>query len=234
MLVVIAATVASYALGSWLGVPALLPVLNAATAWWVMATELRAGRTSRAIGVMLVWALVMAVCATTMAAMGWSRGPDDRALFLRGGYRDEMLTWVRTGEGAESTPSVFVPRHLATAAVFVAASAGSGGLVSMPMGAMQMNSMGEYVGAMAAGSDRPLLSAVLGWHPWAVARVVAFVILGVVFSGVVLSRLFQFPFSIAKHGGLVGLAASLLVFDIGLKWALAPAWGRLLRRVAGW
>lgn len=234
LVLVVLATVASYALGWLIGVPVLVPVLNAGVAWWLMALELRAGRVGRAVILMLVWAAVMGATATTMSAFGWSRDAGDRALFLNADYRDEMLHWVRTGEGAESTPAVFLPRHLRNAVVFAAAAVGSGGIVSMPFGAIQMNYMGEYVGAMMARSRQPWRSALLGWHPWSVARVAGFVILGVVFSGIVLGKLFGFPYSLARQGAWVGVGGSLLVLDVGLKWALAPAWGRLLRDVAGW
>jgi len=233
VLLVVAATVLSYALGWAIGLPVLLPFLNAAVAWWRMAVELRRGQVGRAVAVMLVWALTMGVVSTVMAASGWSRR-HDRDLFLRSTYRDEMFQWVRTGVGAESTPSTFMPRHLGYAAVFSAASAATGGLLSMPMGAALMNQMGEYVGAMAAASAHPFASAVLGWHPWAVVRVIGFVILGVVLSGVVLSRVMRFSYSLRSERRWLQVGAALLVLDIALKSALAPAWATLLKGLAGW
>jgi hypothetical protein len=234
MIAVVAATVVSYAVGWAIGWPALLPFLNAGVAWWRMATELRRGQVRRAVAVMLVWALTMGVMATLMAATGWSRRLDGGDLFLRASYRDEMMQWVRTGIGAESTPSIFVPRHLGYAAVFTVASLATGGALSMPMGAALMNQMGEYVGGMAAASAHPFASAVLGWHPWAVVRIVGFVILGVVLSGVVLSRVLRFPYSLAAERRWLVVGAALLVLDLALKWALAPAWATLLKELAGW
>ena len=234
MTVVVLATVLSYAAGWAIGVPVLLPFLNAAVAWWRMATELRRGQVRRAVAVMLVWALTMGVTATVMAATGWSRRHDGGDLFLRASYRDEMIQWVRTGVGPESTPSVFVPRHFGYAAVFTVTSVATGGALSMPMGAMLMNQMGEYVGGMAATSAHPFASAVLGWHPWAIVRVIGFVILGVVLSGVVLARVLRFPYALAAERRWVVVGVALLVLDIALKWALAPAWATLLKGLAGW
>jgi hypothetical protein len=231
---VILATFASYGAGWAIGVPLLVPILNSAMAWWVMADRMRTGQTRQAIALMLVWAAVMAVSATAMAALGLAHDAGDEALFLRDGYRDEMLSWVRTGAGAESTPSVFLPRHGANAAVFTAAALATGGLLAMPMGAVLVNSMGEYVGAMAAASAHPWTSVVLGWHPWAIVRVIAFVVLGVVLSGVLLSRVLRFPYRLADQRRWVGVSVGLLVLDVALKVVLAPAWGRLLRGVAGW
>lgn len=224
----------SYAVGWAIGQPWLVPVLNAAVPWWMMVRELRLGRTGRAITIMLVWAGTMAVVSTALAGLGWSRTHDGEDLFLRAAYRDEMIAWVRTGIGPESTPSVFVPRHLAYAAVFGAASIATGGALSMPMGAVLMNQMGEYVGAMAAGSAAPAASVILGWHPWAVVRIAGFVIIGVVLSGVLLSRVMKFPFSLAGERRWLAIGARLLVVDLILKWMLAPAWGQALRDVAGW
>lgn len=234
MSLVIAVTVTSYIAGWSIGVPWLVPFLNAAWAWWTMARELQQGRMRRAITVMLVWAATMAVVSTAMAAFGWSRTRDGGDLFLRPTYRDEMITWVRTGVGAESLPSVFVPRHLAYAAVFCAASAVTGGVLSMPMGAVLMNQMGEYVGAMAAGSASPVPSVIFGWHPWAIVRIVGFVIIGVVLSGVVLSRLMKFPFRLTAERRWLVTGALLLVVDLILKWLLAPMWSQMLKRFAGW
>jgi hypothetical protein len=234
LILVIAATVASYLVAWLIGLPWLVPFLNAAWPWWTMARELRAGRTRQAIIVMLVWAATMAVVSTAMAGLGWSRTRDGGDLFLRSSYRDEMIAWVRTGVGPESQPAVFVPRHLAYAAVFGAASVTTGGALSMPMGAVLMNQMGEYVGSMAAQSASPVASVVLGWHPWAVVRIVGFVMIGVVLSGVLLSRVMKFPFSLRAERRWLAIGGRLLVVDVVMKWLLAAEWGRTLKGLAGW
>jgi hypothetical protein len=145
-----------------------------------------------------------------------------------------MLAWVRTGVGPESDPSTFVPRHLAYAGVFSAAAVATGGALAMPMGAVLMNSMGDYVGSLARQGTNPLVLVVLGWHPWAIVRIIGFVILGVVLSGVVLSRVWHFGYSLRRQQRWIGVGVGLLAIDIALKWALAPAWSPLLRGLAGW
>jgi hypothetical protein len=231
--VIVLTTVASYAAGWLAGVPALVPFLNAAPAWWLMTRALRNRQINRAIAVMLLWAATMAVCATTMAAFGWTRRGGNE-LFLQADYRIQMIAWVQTGVGPESDPSTFVPRHLAHAAVFSAAAIATGGVLAMPMGAVLMNSMGDYVGTLAARGAHPLPLVLLGWHPWALLRIVGFVILGVVLSGVVLSRLLRFEYSLLVQRRWLVIAVALLALDIVLKWALAPAWSPLLRGLAGW
>jgi len=97
-----------------------------------------------------------------------------------------------------------------------------------------MNYMGHYVGALAAASARPALTMILGWHPWAVVRIVSFVTLGVVLAAPLLSLILGFRFDWRAARPLVGYAAAGLVVDVVMKWLLAPAWQKLLLRVVGW
>lgn len=233
MLTIVAATLGSYAIGWAVGVPGLVPFLNTALPWWFMGEALRAGQTRRAVAIMLVWALTMGITATTMAALGWSRARQGGDLFPSA-YRDQMIAWVRTGVGPESDPATFVPRHAAYAGVFTAAAIATGGVLAMPLGASLMNQMGEYVGAMAARSAHPVVSALLGWHPWALVRITGYVMIGVVLSGVVLGRVRRFPFSLRANARWLQVGLALLMLDIALKWVLAPSWSVLLRGVAGW
>jgi hypothetical protein len=234
MIQVVLATSASYAVGALIGQPLLLPFLNAAPAWWLMVRDLRAGRVTNAIATMLIWAATMAAIATAWSAIVVPRFAANDRLFLRTEYRTEMMRWVKTGQGPESEPAAFIPRHVASAAAFSGAAIATGGVLAMPMGAMLTNSMGDYVGSMAHLSAHAPASVVLGWHPWAVIRVIGFVIIGVILSGPVLARTMRFPFSLQDHALWLRIGAGLLVLDVGLKWALAPAWGRLLKGVAGW
>jgi hypothetical protein len=72
-LIVVVLVVLSYPLGLALGVPALLPVLNAAPAYAAMVVLLRRGELRRAVVVMLVWAAALAVAGTLTFAPGPSR-----------------------------------------------------------------------------------------------------------------------------------------------------------------
>ena len=81
-----------------------------------------------------------------------------------------MFAWVMTGQGAESTPSQFIPQQIGHAALFSALALASGGTLAMPMGAVLMNYMGFYVASLA-GAGAPLWAVVLlGWQPWAIAQ----------------------------------------------------------------
>ena len=230
---IIAATIASYGLGWLFGKPALVPILNTAASFPFMVAALRAGNTRLAIVRMLLWAATLAVCATVLS---YYRPLPTNRLFLRGAdYRNEMFAWVQTGRGAESTPSVFIPAQARDAAIFSAAALATGGAVAMTMGAVLMNQMGHYVGALAAWSARPALTMILGWHPWAVIRIISFVVAGVVLAIPGLAFVGRFSADWRREMRIyLPWAALGLVLDVVLKAFLAPAWQRLLLRVVGW
>jgi hypothetical protein len=212
-------TIASYALGWTLGVPVLVPILNTLASYPFMLIALRRGDVRAAVVRMLIWALTMGVCATLLS---YARPVETDRLFLRGeAYRVEMHAWALTGRGAESTPSIFIPQQIGHAVLFSALALATGGALAMPMGAVLMNYMGHYVGTLAAIGRRPLLLMLLGWHPWAVIRIVSFVMLGVILSQPLIARR-------RPDATVLRLAIAGLVADIVLKALLAPAWQRIL------
>jgi hypothetical protein len=231
-LLIVLSTLFSYALGWAIGISLLLPVLNTLASFPFMVLALKRGDLRLAVARMLLWALTMAVAATMLS---YARPALTDALFLRGeSYRAEMFGWVLTGQGAESTPSQFIPQQAGHAVLFSVLALATGGVAAMPMGAVLMNYMGHYVGTLAAASRHPLLTMALGWHPWAVIRIISFVVIGVVLSAPLLSRLGSFSVDRRAARALLLGAAGGLVADIILKTLLAPAWQRLLLRVVGW
>ena len=225
-------TLSSYALGWAIGIPVLVPVLNTLASFPFMVLALRRGDLRLAVVRMLLWALTMGVVATLAS---YARPVETGGLFLRGdSYRAEMFAWVMTGQGAESTPTQFIPLHARDAAIFSILAVATGGAAAMPMGAALMNYMGHYVGALAAASRRPMLTLCLGWHPWAVVRVISFVTIGVVLSVPLLSRVAAVRIAWADARVPLLVACGGLVLDVVLKALLAPTWQRLLLRVVGW
>ena len=78
-------------------------------------------------------------------------------------------------------------------------------------------------------AERPATILFYGWPPWAMVRVVAYVILGVVLSGPLLQRLAGVPFAWRARRAWFAAAGVALLLDVALKAALAPAWSVLLR-----
>jgi hypothetical protein len=231
-LLIVAATLVSYVLGWAIGIPVLVPILNTLASYPFMFLALKRGDLRLAVGRMLLWALTMGVAATFLS---YARPAASGQLFLRGeAYRTEMFNWVLTGRGAESTPSQFVPQQIGHAALFSSLTVVSGGALGMPMGAVLMNYMGHYVGTLAETSTHPARTMLLAWHPWAVIRVISFVVIGVVLSAPLLSRIAKFRVDWILSRRLLAWAGAGLVLDVLLKTLLAPTWQRLLLRSAGW
>jgi len=181
---------------------------------------------------MLLWALTMGVAATWLS---YARPAETGQLFMRASaYRAEMFNWVLSGRGAESTPFEFIPQQLGHAALFATLTVASAGALGMPMGAVLMNYMGHYVGTLAETSAHPARTMALAWHPWAVIRVISFVVIGVVLSAPLLSRLATFRVDWTASRRLLLWAGAGLIVDIVLKALLAPSWQRLLLSAVGW
>ena len=251
-LAIVVATVLSYAVGWFVDISLLVPILNTIASFPFMVLALRKRDVKLAISRMLVWAATMAVCATVLSYL---RPILTDRLFVGGlEYKNEMFTWVQSGHGAESSPSLFMPRQARDAAIFSVLAVATGGVAAMPMGAVLTNEMGHYAGALAARSYNPVPTLILAWHPWAIIRVVSFVVIGVVLSMPVLG-LFGQPSGAGRRspraaspGGRVlrsdldwrgaartylPWAAGGLALDVILKSLLAPAWQRMLLSLVG-
>ena len=230
--IIVAATLLSYAVGWAIGIPILVPILNTLASFPFMVLALKRGDLRLAVGRMLIWALAMGVAATLLS---YARPAQTSLLFLRAQeYRTEMFNWVLTGVGPESTPSQFIPQQIGHAALFAGVALASGGALAMPMGAVLMNYMGHYVGTLAETSAHPGRTLLLAWHPWAVIRVISFVVIGVVLSTPLLSRIVKFKVDWKTARLLLVWACAGLVLDVLLKSLLAPAWQRVLLRSVGW
>jgi len=230
--VIVGGTAVSYLIAILIGIPALIPFLNVVPAFPFMIASLRRGRVAEAVGRMMIWAAALAVCATTISYLAPA---ETGSLFLRGeSYRREMFEYLRSGYGPEGNVRHFLPQHLAHAAVFCGLAAATGALLAMPLGAMLMNYMAYYVGALGGASAQPWKAMALAWAPWAIVRIGGFVTLGVVLGGPVLGRIFAFEYRLRAQRRWIALAGAALLADVVLKWALAPAWREMIRSAAGW
>lgn len=224
----VAATVIAYPIGLAAGWPWLLPLLNTLPAYAVMVTLLRRGQRDRAVVAMLLWAATMAVAGSVAFSL-WPAPPE--ASVLHGpAYRDEMFHWIRTGLGSEGSPRQFLPVHVAHLAAFVVLSLATASAASMFMGAVLMNYMDFYVASLARAGAPAWAATLLGWQPWALCRVAAFSILGVVLAEPLLARLTRRPSAgLPSARRWIAAAGALILADWLLKAALAPTWGRWLR-----
>jgi hypothetical protein len=229
---IVGGTAVSYFVAIVIGMPLLVPFLNVAPAFPFMIASLRRGRVGEAIWRMLIWAAALAVCATTISYLAPA---ESAGLFLRGeSYRREMFEFLRSGYGPEGDVRRFLPQHAAHAAVFCALALSTGALLAMPLGAMLMNYMAYYVGALGAASAHPWKAMALAWAPWVLIRIAGFVTLGVVLGGPVLARILGFEFRLRRQLRWIAIAGAALLADVILKWALVPVWREMIRNAAGW
>ncbi len=223
-------TAASYPVGLLLGQPWLLPALNTLPAYLAMASRLRAEDRRGAIVTVLVWAASLALFGTLCFALWPSRV--DASVLNGPAYRDEIFAWICTGFGREGDARLFVPQHAVHLAGFVVLSLVTASALSILMGAVLMNYMAFYVAALAR-AGAPVASVVLlGWQPWALARIAAFCVLGAVLAEPLLSRVLGYRYAgLGAARPWLLLAAGGILTDVLLKTLLAPVWARLLRSV---
>lgn len=223
LVIVVAATVLSYPVGLLLGGGLLLPVLNTIPAYAAMVVLLRRGQRGLAVALMLAWAATLAVAAT-VAFAAWPEAPD--AHVVNGpAYRDEMFHWIRTGEGREGRPAEFIPQHVLHLGAFVALSLATASAGSMVLGAALMNYMAFYVASLhRAGMDASTVT-LLGWQPWALCRIAAFVVLGVVLAEPLLARIRPYAYrGLRAARPYLAAAAAGIAADWILKAVLASRW----------
>ncbi|HKN46734.1 MAG TPA: hypothetical protein VJ144_02080 [Candidatus Polarisedimenticolia bacterium] len=216
---------------SFAGSSLLLPALASVAVYPVMAHLVSVGRPGRAVLATLLWAASLSASIIALAARDPGRAG---ALVIHGpAYRDEMFSFIRSGMGPESDPRRYIPQHLVHLLGFAALSALSGSLLGIAMGAVLIGFMSYYVGALAAAGGAPWTALLLGWPPYAIIRVVGYVVLGVALSRPILGRLLGRPIPFPRRKRFYIAALVLLLTDLSLKWMLAPFWSAILRPCLG-
>lgn len=199
----------------WLVVPPLVALIG----WLPLVVALRRGRRGAAAAVTAAWALTL---MAGLAGLEAARPGVCAALFPRAAeYRQEMLAWAASGQGCESEPTCFLPRHALHAVLFAAATLATGGYLGLVFASVLFGWMGAYAGGLAAASATPAVAAAAAWHPWALVRVAAYTALGVALA----EPLVRFGLPRLPGWGrwlLAGLAG--LGLDVILKALLAPWW----------
>lgn len=209
----------------------LFPLLLAAPLYPVFAASVRRGAEARAVTAVLLWAVGLCLCATTVSMHRPVEA--ERAIWNSRPYAEKTIDWLRTGEGEEGSPARFLPRHALELVVFSALALATGGAGALVLGAALLNHMSFYVAAVWRLSSGSPLALLFAWPPWALVRIAAYVALGTALAAPLLRP--HPPGSprsrISRALLAVGLGGVLL--DIVLKSLLAPAWRLLLLRLVG-
>jgi hypothetical protein len=205
-----------------------LPLLAPLTVYAAFAARVRGGDYEGAWQLGVAWAVLLSVGVIAVAEV-WPAAA--AAGILHGEpYRREMFGWVATGVAPENDWRQFVPVHLTHLAIFVALAWVSGGYLGLVLGAALVGYMSYFVGSYAAASGHLVWGAAAAWVPWSVIRVLAFVLLGALFSRPLLLRR-VWPFGRREYR-LMALAAAGLLADVAVKAMLAPTYGLWLRNFA--
>jgi len=219
------------AVGIAAGARWLMPVLGAAVPFAVFLPRVRAGRFRAAVGWTLLWAVFQSLAVGSATLLEPER--TGAAIFRGPSYAAEMLHWVETGEGAESSPRLFLPIHARHFGAFCVLSALSAGGLGLVLGTVLLNYMNFYVAELVRASARPLVAAAFGWPIWAEVRVAGFVVCGAALAVLLpaaWSRRRGGPPAPRFPGRLFALGVALILADIVLKALLAPPWQRFLLR----
>lgn len=212
--------------------PILLPVLATLAVYPVLALLIARRQRRAAVFATLLWAASLSASVIALTA----RRPDAMEPVVLNGaaYRDEMFGFIRTGQGREGDPARFLPQHLLHLGAFCLLAFLSAGVLGIALGAVLVGFMSFYVGSLAAAGGSPAIAFALGWPPWAILRVVAFVLLGVALAEplllATLRRVRPAAAGASTRRPWYMIAAALLLGDVILKYLLAPGWGTLLRR----
>ena len=209
--------------GGW-----LLIGLAPLTLYPAFSRKVRAGDTFGAWQLGLLWAFLLSA-GVILLTIWWPAAA--RAGIVHGEpYRLEMFRWIATGEAPENDWHQFLPVHLLHLAAFLLLTWVSGGYLGLVLGAFLVAYMSYFVGSYAAGCGHPWLGSLAAWVPWSVLRVLAFVLLGAVFSRPVLVRR-AWPFG-RDDFRLMAFAAGGIAADLLIKTFLAARYGIFLREMA--
>jgi hypothetical protein len=208
--------------------PWALPLWAPLTVYGGFAARVRRGDYESAWQLAIAWVALLSLGVVLLAELAPAAAA---AGILHGdAYRREMFGWIATGAAPENDWRQFLPVHLEHLGLFLLLTWVSGGYLGLVLGAALVGYMSYFVGSYGLASGHPVLGAVAAWVPWSVLRVLAFVLLGAIFSRPLLVRRF-WPFT-RRELRLTALAAAALVADVLIKAALAPAYGRWLRQMA--
>lgn len=228
-----------------IGGPAPLPILATLAIYPVLALLIQRQRRRTAAVATLFWAASLSV--SVIVSTERDPGAMETVVLNGAAYRDEMFAFIRSGQGRESDPALFLPQHLLHLGAFCLLAWVSAGFLGIALGAVLVAYMSYYVGSLAAAGGAPVVACAFGWAPWAVLRVVAFILIGVALSEPLLlairrrlpgvagpspgRRPGEAPSRVARPGWRAWYltAAALLAADALLKLLLAPAWAALLR-----
>ena len=162
-----------------------------------------AGRRRDALVLALLWAVFLsqAVAAFTYIFSEARRSGRHKG---RGVHEPRCSTGYETGDGMESDPKRFIPRHVRDFALFSALALVTGGFGALFLGAVLLNYMNFYVGSSSPPRRIPIWTLFLAWQPYAIVRVVGYIFVATALDRDVFRRGDALPREVAKRQDLRG------------------------------
>ena len=216
-----------YSIAFLIGWKYLLPIATTLPAAFVLYGHMKKGRPLEAVVDMLLYVFWLTV--TGMIWMYFMYGRAGDVVIHGRDYMAEMKPWLSGEASKEGTPSLFIREHLLHMVVVAVASLISVGFLALLFGTILVNYMNYYVVSLMRMSSRPLLLAVIGWHPWSVLRVIAFIILGCAFAWPLAARIGKGgKFDRRRFITMVIIAILLEIADIMIKTFIGSSWRDLI------
>jgi len=204
----------------------LLPLVQALVAFPLFLFLVARQRWARAFLAMALWAF-LGSASVGMVSYLWPARME--VTVLRGQeYQGEMFHWIKTGVGPEGDIQQFLPQHLLHFGLFSLLTFLSAGFLGLAMGSVLVNYMSFYVGTLLLQAEQFWAVLALGWPPWAVLRVLGFILVAVFLAALTIRSFTSLKLELAGAQRCLAAGAVLLVLDVVLKWSLAPFWRSLL------
>ena len=216
-------------LGVFLPTQWFLPFLNTLFVYPIYAISVSSGQLKRAFFQMMVWTIFMSLTIIILANIL----PDRTGQHIIHGisYKEEMFTWVKTGVGAESNPSQFIPIHLTHFVIFCVLSLITGGFAGLLFGSILLNYMNFYVGSLIRESHFAWQAIFLAWQWYAIVRVVGYITLAIALSHLFFVKIKKGEMNRPLMNRYFIGGLSLILLDLLLKAALAPEWQKILQTI---
>ena len=211
-------------LSRWINNKAALPVLTTISVYFPFLLEAQVSLLHGMV-LLLFWAMLQSILVlyfsfrdpAAMANLIWNAEE----------YTQRMLLWIESGEFPEGSARSVLYVHLKQMLMYCLLAFGSANMLSLMLGSALLNYMNYYVAQLASGSRKKLLAFCIGWNPWSIVRVIAFLYLGIVFGAPSLSLFLPIEFSFSAMALIPGILG--ILFDVAVKILVAPSWSRKLR-----
>lgn len=208
----------------WIRSRIALPLLTTLAVYFPFAMEAQ-NSLLHAFLILVLWTVLLSFLVLSLTI----QKPEEMKLLVWRGeeYANTMFQWIATGELPEGSRKNVVKIHLRQAMVYCIVSFVTANFLALALGSALLNYMNYYVARLAATSLDRSKALRMGWNPWSVIRVAAFLALGIMAGLPLMSLLFSVNgrFSLALL--IAGVAGVLL--DIILKLSLSKTWSAKLK-----